>query len=82
MKLITKNVPTKKILGLASFTGESYQTLGKELTPIPLKFFQKICGGRNTIKFVLQSHHHPDTKTKQRHLTHTHTHKKITSQYF
>ena len=26
----------------------------------------KNCRGRNTPKFVLQGHHHPDTKTRQR----------------
>ena len=31
------------------------------------KLFQKIAkGGRNTPKFILQGHNHPDTKTRQR----------------
>ena len=30
----------------------------------PLKTFSKNCRGRNT--FILQGHHHPDTKTRQR----------------
>ena len=39
------------------------QTFGEELMPI-LKLFQKNWRGRNTYKFILWGHHHPDTKTK------------------
>ena len=34
--------------------------------PILLKFFQKNCRVRNTSKLILQGHHHPDIKTRQR----------------
>ena len=34
--------------------------------PIPLKTLSKNCRGRNTYKLILQGHHHPDTKTRQR----------------
>ena len=34
--------------------------------PIFLKLFQKNHRRRNTFKLILQGHHHPDTKTKQR----------------
>ena len=36
--------------------------------PILLKL-SKNCRGRNTSKFILQGHRHPDTKTRQRQLT-------------
>ena len=36
----------------------------QELQPILLKLFKKIA--ENTSKFILQGHHHPDTKTRQR----------------
>ena len=33
---------------------------------ILLKLFQEYQPGRNTSKLILQGHHHPDTKTRQR----------------
>jgi len=32
----------------------------------PSKTLSKSCRGRNTSKLILQGHHHPDTKTRQR----------------
>ena len=32
----------------------------------PSKTLSKNCIGRNLSKFILQGHHHPDTKTRQR----------------
>ena len=39
---VTENIPTNKNLGPDGFTGEFYQTLRAELTPILLKLFQNI----------------------------------------
>ena len=43
----------------------SMKTFREELMPILLKL-SKICRERNTSKLILQGHHHPDTKTRQR----------------
>ena len=37
-----------------------------ELNAYPSKTLSKTCRGRNTSKLILQSHHHPDNKTRQR----------------
>ena len=43
----------------------SIRTFTKELTPMLLKLFQNIAEG-GTLPLILQGHHHPDTKTRQR----------------
>ena len=65
METVIKNLPTKNNSGPDGFTGEFCQTFKEELTPI-LKFFQNIAEGGTIPKLILQGHHHPDTKTRQR----------------
>ena len=42
IETVIRNFPTNKSPGQGGFTAEFYQILREELTPIPLKLFQKI----------------------------------------
>ena len=74
IEAVIKNLPKNKTPGPDGFTGECCQIFKEELMPIFLKLSNS-CGGRNTSKFILQGHHHPDTKTKDN------TKKKTTDKY-
>ena len=54
IELVILKLPTNKSLGpeMDSFTGELYQTFGKELTPILLKLFPKTAEEKITSELI------------------------------
>ena len=65
IEAVIKNLLKKQCPGPDGFIGECYQTFREELMLIVLKLLKK-CRGRNSSKLILQGHHHPDIKTRQR----------------
>ena len=65
IEAMIKNLPKTKSPGTDGLTEEFCPTFREELMPVLLKL-SKNCRGRNTYKLIVQGHHHPDTKIRQR----------------
>ena len=62
IKTVIKNLPTTKRWLHRRILSNIYRRANTH----PSQNLPKNCKGRNTPKFVLRSHHHPDTKTRKR----------------
>ena len=60
-KISPKNKPRTRL-----FHRRILSNVQRRANAYPSKPLSKSCRGRNTSKLIIQGHHHPDTKTRQR----------------
>ena len=63
---VIKNLPKKQNPRTRWLHRRTPSNIENKANAYPSKTLSKNCRGRNTSKLILQGHHHPDTKTRQR----------------
>ena len=66
IETVIKNLPKKQKPRTRWLHRRILSNMQKGANAYPFKTLSKNCRGRNTSKFILQGHHHPDIKTRQR----------------
>ena len=66
IEAVIKNLPKKQKPRTRWLHRRILSNIQRSANAYPSKTFSKNCRGRNTSKLILQGHHHPDTKTRQR----------------
>ena len=74
---VIKNLPKKQTPRTRWLHSRILSSIQRRANAYPSKTLSKNCRGNNTSKLILQGHHHPDTKARQR----KHQKKKTTGQY-
>ena len=77
IEAVIKNLPKKQNPRTRWLHRRTPSNIENKANAYPSKTLSKNCRGRNTSKLILQGHHHPDTKTRQR----QHTQNKTTGKY-
>ena len=66
IEAVIKNLPKKQKPRTRWLHRRILSNTQRRAKAYPSKTISKNCRGRNTSKLILQGHHHPDTKTRQR----------------
>ena len=66
IEAVIKNLPKKQNPRTRWLHRRTPSNIENKANAYPSKTLSKNCRGRNTSKLILQGHHHPDTKTRQR----------------
>ena len=77
IEVVIKKSPNKQKPRTRWFHRRILSNVQRKVNVHPSKALSKNCRGQNTSKFILHSHHHPDTKTRKRQHTKKETYRLI-----